>query len=103
MEINKEFVEKIKAATTAEQIVELFAENGTTVTVEDAENYIKLRAKYRDGIPEEELESVAGGIQLFHVYFCNNCDYSKMYTHLPITSMFCPNCNEPLERSLKIM
>ncbi|MDR0903659.1 MAG: hypothetical protein LBM59_03400 [Ruminococcus sp.] len=79
MEINKDFVAKIKAATTPEEIVKIFTENGNPVAFEDAKSYIDLRAKYRNGMTDEELEEVAGvGFEHFPKAVCNSCGYEQI-------------------------
>lgn len=60
---SQEFVDALKAAGKAEEVVRLFAANGVEVSTEEAEKFLKGRT---DGVQSgelnaDELDAVAGG------------------------------------------
>ena len=66
MEYSPELLVKAKAAKTAEELLTLAAENGISLTAEEAEKYFsKLHNKVTTlsdaSLANEELENVAGG------------------------------------------
>ena len=56
-----EFAEKFGAADTAEAIIELLAEKGLDVTVEDLQVFAPAEAEGVVKLSEDELDEVAGG------------------------------------------
>ena len=57
---NNEIFEKLKAAKSAEELVEIAKANGAEITAEDAQ---KLFSQISGGeISDEELEEISGGI-----------------------------------------
>ena len=60
MELNKELLEKAKAAETAEQLLEIAKAEGVEMTAEDAEKaFARL---HKSGVlADEELDNVSGG------------------------------------------
>lgn len=68
MNLSPELLAKAKAAKTAEELIALAAENGVTLTAEEAEMYFAQLHKKAESLAEaaladEELENVAGGSQ----------------------------------------
>ena len=63
---SQEFVDALKAAGKAEEVVRLFAANGVEVSTEGAEAFLADRDKASDGeLSEDALDGVAGGINAF--------------------------------------
>ena len=60
MELNSKLMELAKKASSAEEIVKLGAENGYSVTNEEAEKYLSL-LKGNGPLSDDELDAVAGG------------------------------------------
>ena len=60
---DQEFVDALKAAGKAEEVVRLFAANGVEVSAEGAKAFLADRDKASDGeLSEDALDGVAGGI-----------------------------------------
>lgn len=60
---DQKFMDALKAADKAEEVVRLFAENGVEVSTEEAETFLEGRAKGAQSgeLNEDELDAVAGG------------------------------------------
>ena len=59
---NQKFVDALKAARKAEEVVRLFAANGVEVSTEGAEAFLADRDKASDGeLSEDALDAVSGG------------------------------------------
>lgn len=56
---NEEFADKLKAAETVEQAIELFASEGVSVTPDELNAYLADDAD--DTLTEEALDDVSGG------------------------------------------
>ena len=61
MELNSKLMELAKKASSAEEIVKLGAENGYSVTPEEAEKVLSL-LKGNGPLSDDEMEAVAGGM-----------------------------------------
>ena len=61
MELNSKLMELAKKATSAEEAVKLAAENGYSVTPEEAEKVLSL-LKGNGPLSDDEMEAVAGGM-----------------------------------------
>ena len=76
----KEIIEKVKAAESAEEIRELFKDQGQELTEEEAKNLYEV-AHTTEELSDGELDSVAGGgkyidggyLVVSPFYGCNKC------------------------------
>lgn len=57
------FQQTLRTASTAEDMIRVFAENGVEITAEDAEKFLQGRAEAleNDELADDELDAVAGG------------------------------------------
>lgn len=69
---DQKFMDALKAAGKAEEVVRLFAENGVELSKGDAEALLAARDKAPEGeLSEDALDGVAGGVTwrlLWHVW-----------------------------------
>ena len=97
MNFSKELLNKAKAAKSAEELLALAAENGITLTAEEAEAYFTQIHNEVNSLSDaivavEELENVAGGSQ------CKGGKtYSSDYPYNLIVTAYnsCPLWNRP--------
>lgn len=61
MEMNGKLAELAKKASSAEEAVKLAAENGYSVTIEEAEKYMSF-LKGNGPMADDDLEAIAGGM-----------------------------------------
>lgn len=61
MKLNSKLTELAKKAASAEEAVKLAAENGYSVTLEEAEKYMSF-LKGNGPMADDELEAIAGGM-----------------------------------------
>ena len=59
--LNEEFAEKAKACKTAQQVCDLYAQEGIIITPEELNAAIDAANKPEAEISEEDLDNVAGG------------------------------------------
>ena len=82
--LTHELLEKAKLAKSAEELIALAKENGAEITEEEANTYFAQLHK-SDEIPDDELDSVAGGRKCGTIYYegypvvsnFNSCEYYK--------------------------
>ena len=61
MNFSNELIEKAKAASSAEELIEMAKKEGVKLSAADAEMYFSFLAKGSQPLSDEELENVAGG------------------------------------------
>ena len=61
MDFSKELIEKAKAASSAEELLEMAKKEGIELSAADAEMYFSFLTKGSQPLSDEELEMVAGG------------------------------------------
>lgn len=111
MNCYSDVMEKAKAASNAEEFLALAAENGITLSPEEAERYFTLLNQEKDGSPDgceladEELDNVAGGSSCVggRTYsdewpYClittafNSCSHWKLSQDYTINARWCEEC-----------
>ena len=84
MKLTHEIIEKVRAAKSAEELLEIAKANGVEMTEDEAKTYIAQLHPQSGELDDDDLDNVAGGA-------CNSSDSDKRT---------CPNCNAILKNTV---